>query len=256
MINKRQLKRQTTEQAIPPGMVDTTKAPPPTKPPRFRAADEKSIGMRIKTARENLDLTQEQLAKRLTKESSGKPYIRSTVAQWERNDSVPPIEMFHDIAKELNTTPQFLAFGLTMEPKVVPPNPDELGYALMPEARVLGEDKFEEVSQWGLPTQWLRTELGVTAPDRLFIYKVEVDSAGFSYGDRVIIDRASNRASPPGKFLHWDGVGPVISNIVVVPAHGAAKKPIAKVTGIDGTYETDIDRLHIIGRAKGVWSKA
>jgi transcriptional regulator with XRE-family HTH domain len=241
-------------------MVDPTKPlPVPNKDNKFRSPNEDSIGMRIKISRENVNLTQLDLAKRLThKRVKGKDkhYTRSTVAQWERNDSIPPVDLFEYMAKELNTTAEFLAFGVTMEPKVVLPKPDELGYVLVPEVTFRSEDATDEVAKWGLPVHWLRTEMGVVSLDKLVIYKVEADSAGFSFGDRIIIDRGSVRPTPSGKFLHWDGVGPVVSAIMVIPAHGTAKKPIAKVTGVDGTYETDIDKLHIIGRVKGLWAKA
>jgi transcriptional regulator with XRE-family HTH domain len=257
MINKPyQMKRKTPKQAIPPGMRDPKAPPPKPVETRMRSADEDSVGMRIKTARENLELTQDDLAKRLINNRNNKNYTRSTVAQWERNDSVPPLEVFDELAKELNTTSRFLAFGDRAQPQVVAPDPDELGYALVPEVRVGGEDTFNEVVKWGLPTQWLRSEIGAPDPSKVLIYHVEVDSAGFGYGDRVLVDRAANRPSPPGKFLHWDGVGPVISNITVIPAHSGAKKAMAKVTTNEGTYETEVDRLKIIGRVKGVWAKA
>lgn len=230
------------------------------KPSRTKI--ELSLGERLKEAREAQGITQDALAKNLTRilevegseEDRRKTRGRSSIAQWETGRAFPEFTTISAIARAVNKSPEYLAFGITGAPKVVAPDPEELGYVLAPEIKVTGQDKYKEMQKWGLPLDWLRSELGVTSYKDIVIYKVEVNGDPFEYGDRVIIDRNNFRPSPPGHFLYWDGVGPNIAKMVVVP--GAGKKHIVKVRGPGGDFEIDVDKLAIIGRVKGVWKKA
>lgn len=211
---------------------------------------EKEIGARIKRLRENLQLTQLEVTKALD-------YSRAAAAQWERGESLPPIVKLNDLAEVLKTTPEFIAFGHHHEPVTVMPEPEEMGFALVPEVTITdSSDAAHEVSKWGLPYSWLRGEMQVDRFTDLCIYKVMVDdpSGKFKYGDRVLIDRGSFRPSPPGNFLYWDGVGAQIAWINVIPA--GSGKLMAKVQTTSGTYDVDAAKLKIIGRVKGVWAKA
>lgn len=232
---------------------------------RPRAKIELAFGKRLKEARAGRNLTQDALAKQLTHilevegtvadDNKKKVRGRSSIAQWETGRAFPEFTTIRAIARAVNKSPEYLAFGITGEPKVVAPDPEELGYVLAPEIKIINEHKHEEVQKWGLPLDWLRGELGVTSSYKdIAIYKVEVNGDPFEYGDRVIIDRNNFKPSPPGHFLYWDGVGANIAKMRVVPSAG--KKHIAKISAPDGDFEVDVDKLSIIGRVKGVWKKA
>jgi transcriptional regulator with XRE-family HTH domain len=219
--------------------------------PLTKAQQRETVGFRIARLRGNRELTQDQLAKKLD-------VSRSSIAQWERNESTPSLTTLRQLAAVMQTAPEYLAFGVDMEPKVVMPAPETMGFAVAHEVQ-FGEspDELIETGKWGLPIGWLKTELGVTSYDGLIVFRVEVDSAGFSFGDRVIVDRSQKRASPPGTFLYWDGIGPAIGQIMVIPGGTSGKKgPVAKINGASGSYEVDINSLKIIGRVRGVWKKA
>lgn len=188
-----------------------------------RKFKEETFATRLKKAREAQELTQDELGRLIN-------LSRASVAQWERGNNDPRLENIPEIAKALKVRPEYLAFGVTSEPVEVMPSPEALGYVMVPEITIGNTlDEFEKVQVWGIPTNWLRTELHCTDFDKLMIYKVEVDTDSVQFGDRVIIDRSQTRASPPGQFLYWDGVGPMIANIMIIPGAGV-KKPQARVT--------------------------
>jgi transcriptional regulator with XRE-family HTH domain len=222
-----------------------------------------SLGERLRKAREAAGITQEVLAKQVTHlleldgvtdEERAKKRGRSSIAQWETGRAFPEFTTISAIARAVKKTPEYLAYGITNEPKTVMPEPEVMGFVLAPEIQILDERKHKEVQKWGLPLDWLRGELGVTSYKDLAIYKVEVNGDPFEYGDRVIIDRNNFRPSPPGYFLYWDGVGANIAKMRVVPSAG--KKHIVKVSSSNGDFEVDVDKLSILGRVKGVWKKA
>lgn len=220
---------------------------------------EKSIGDRIREARESQGITQNTLAKNLTRilQHDGivdRKRSRSSITQWETGRALPEFITIPAIAKAVNRSPEFIAFGITDEPKVVPPDPEVLGYVLAPEIVVTDAEEFEEKQKWGLPLEWLRGELGITSFRDVAIFKVEVNGEPFEYGDRVVIDRSNLKPSPPGHFLYWDGFGANIAKMYVVL--GDKKKPVVNVHGPTGTYESEVGKLSIIGRVKGVWKKA
>lgn len=211
-----------------------------------------TIGYRIREARKSKGFTQEQVAKIAGLQ-------RSSVAQWERNDSTPPIPTVAEVAKYLEVQPEYIAYGRTDDPVVVAPDPDVLGFALVSEVR-FGTDptKKIDVQKWGLPAQWLRAEIGITEWGSILVYKVEVAFTDlYLSGDRVIVDTAESarRPSPPGMFLYWDGVGPAIGHVAIIP-QPVAKKLTARVKTPYGEFESDPDKLLIIGRIKGTMAKS
>jgi transcriptional regulator with XRE-family HTH domain len=207
-----------------------------------------SIGGRIKEKRVDLGLTQAELARQINRS-------RSNVAQYERNDSVPPMAVAHDMAKALKA-PVTYFFDGTLGPMSMP-SPDELGYALVEETSYATPDHRQKVAQWGLPTNWLRNEIGVSDLSAAVIVKVEADLGKYEYGDRVVIDSSASarRVSPPGTFLYWDGIAASLAEITVRPEPNGGKL-VAKVNTAHGAFETDPSKLVVLGRVKGVWKQA
>jgi transcriptional regulator with XRE-family HTH domain len=233
----------------------TTHYEEPAEAPRRGSPREKlklkpdTPGLRLARLRDAAKLTQQQVADRCDRG-------RSAIAQWERDDSQPDYDMCETLAEILDTTPQYIAFGVTAEPKVVMPDADTMGFAIVNE--IIFGDKPTDVSdgaKWAVPVQWLKAEMQVVKPDALAMYKVEAQSGPYEYGDRAIVDRAQTRISPPGHFLLWDGVGPMVAHVSAVPG-GAGRKTMARVSGVTGDYEIDAEKLHIIGKVKGVFKKA
>jgi transcriptional regulator with XRE-family HTH domain len=219
--------------------------------PRKGSLEKETLGFRIKQARLNANLTQLGLSKLVGDVG------RSAIAQWERNDSTPSLPTINKVAKILNVKPESLTHGFDYAPVEVAPSPEKLGYVLVPE--VTYGDKPEvknEQQKWGLPYNWLKTEIGVSNPDAMIVYKVEVSFSGspFEMGDRLLVDTGQTRPSPAGTFLYWSGFGPEIGEFYVIPQIGS-KKALCKVKTPHGEMETEVDKILILGRVKGKMNK-
>ena len=218
-------------------------------------ADIKStVGARIRAARDEKDMSQADLARLLG-------MSRAAIAQWESDTTSPSIATTAEVARILGKLPQWLAYGVSGEPQVVYKSPEEEGYVRIREV-VFGDkiDAIQEIASWGVPSEWLKQELHCFDTTGLMIYAIEASNMEpqFEFGDRILVDATVKRPSPAGVFLHWDGVGPAVNQITVIPGAGS-KKPGARVSSADGKtegYEVPVDSLKIIGRVKGFWRKA
>lgn len=202
-----------------------------------------SVGARIREAREKSEMTQQDIAQIMG-------LSRAAVAQWESDTTSPSIHKVGEIAKLLSTSPQWLAFGVSLEPKVVYQSP--AGSVNVPEV-MFGDKPTEQnkVRDWQIPADYLKSELHAMSTDGLVIWRVENDSMApsYEYGDKVIIDTNAKKPSPSGVFLLWDGIGPSLANVSITPGNG---KPVARVSGSGNAYEVPADKLQVIGRVRGV----
>jgi len=206
-----------------------------------------SVGQRIREARERAQLTQQDLAKHLARS-------RACVSQWEGDVTSPTIATLEELAGLLpkEVTPEWLAYGVSDAPVIVKEAPE--GTVTLKEV-TFGDKMTEqtEVGSWSIPESYLKNDLHVLATSGLLVWRAESDvmAPTYEYGDRIIIDTNSKRVSPPGVFLIWDGVGPTLARISVTQT-GDAKTTLARVSSTEGeSYETSVDKLQIIGRARG-----
>jgi len=205
-----------------------------------------TVGERLRETREAKQMTQGDVAKLLG-------LSRAAVTQWETDTTSPSVHKLAEIAKLLETTPQWLAYGVGKEPEVI--YKPAAGSVSLKEI-VFGEkvDERSEVRDWNIPTDYLKSELRAQDSGSLFIWRVEGSNMEplYEYGDKVIVDAGAKRPSPSGVFLIWDGVGPSLHNVNVVPISG---KPVARVSSTDGKtdqYEVPADKLQVIGRVRGL----
>lgn len=207
---------------------------------------------RLREARTAVGLTQKQLGLMVGRG-------RSAGTQWESGRAIPAVGTISDIVKAINsvssvedtkTSAEWLAFGVKPATPVIVLPPDLVSAPEVVFGSAMTDRKTAR--SWGLPRDWLQYELGISGD--VLIYKVEVDSAGYEYGDRVIVDIGTTKLQPAGTFLHWVGDGPVVSRISVIPSDN--RKLVAKVEGTMGTVEVSVDGLKIIGRIRGLWRKA
>lgn len=77
----------------------------PPKPNRATALGV-AVGRRIRSRREEVGLTQEQLGARLSD-----PRTKGMVSQWEKGITTPSLEQLREIARELHTDQQWVAYG-------------------------------------------------------------------------------------------------------------------------------------------------
>lgn len=212
-----------------------------------------AAGRRFRECRDEAELTQQEIAKIFG-------ISRSAVAQWELGETSMSVyvvtraaTLFTETGK-LKVTPEWLAFGIDGHPTVITKLPD--GTSELKEVS-FGETMDEQLpaGSWSVPVGYLKGDLHVLSTEGLIIWRTESDSMAptYEYGDRLIIDTNAKRASPPGAFLIWDGIGPTLAHITVIQATEAGQYArVSSSLGVDGDrYEVAVEKLKIIGRVKG-----
>ena len=117
-------------------------------------------------------------------------------------------------------------------------------------AYVVSEDQTR--AMWSMPLDYLRFELRVP---RMAVRLVEVigDSMHptLQSGDRIMVNTADRRPSPPGIFALWDGLGVVVKRVEHIPNTDPLVYRIGSDNPHHATYERTEGEVHIIGRV--VW---
>lgn len=115
-------------------------------------------------------------------------------------------------------------------------------------------------AQWEIPETYLRGELRVQ-PAKAWIVEIMGDSGynpdspnapgSLFPGDRVIIDTADRRPSPPGLFAVFDGNGLVVKMVEIVHGSDPVCFRLASRNPGYSVYEVTAEEAHIIGRVRG-----
>jgi hypothetical protein len=108
-------------------------------------------------------------------------------------------------------------------------------------------------AEWGLPENYLRSELRI-APAQARIVEVQGDSMEptLRSGERVMVDLADTRPSPPGIFALWDGYGVVVKRIEHILNSDPPRLRISSDNAHHREYELTAEEVRIIGRI--VWA--
>lgn len=205
---------------------------------------------RLAQAREAVGLNQTELGREIGA-------AQSTVATWERGKNEPDLKTIARIAKVVRRPPEWLAFNVNQELT------DAL--ALISEIDVRapsGSLGLLEVSSEGQEEMTLRRygfpraefkELFGTTPDGIVIVEVIGDSMFPTLvpGQRVFVDTTDRRASPPGIFVLWDGLGMVLKRVEFVDHSDPPRVRIISDNPSYKTYERDLEEAQIQGRVIG-----
>ncbi len=205
-------------------------------------ADKATVGARIREARGEKSLTQQDVGKYLG-------ITRAAVAQWESNVTSPSIATVTDVAKFLGTRPEWLAYGINTKTLTVEV-PKE-GLMAVPEI-AFGEkpEQTIQVQEWDLPAGYVKGDL--RAADA-FIWTVETSMmTDYEHGDRVIVDRSVTKPSPAGVFLLWNGLGVELAFVSVQPIDGRLTARVSYDGGRTTAYEADPQKMRLLGRVRGV----
>lgn len=209
----------------------------------------KTVGDRLREARESREMSQQQVANHLG-------LSRAAITQWETDTTSPSLHKIIEAAKFLQVKPEWLAFGVSMEAKVEYRDPEDMGFVVVTEY-AFGErvDQKHSVGSYAFPKEYLG-EINCTSPNATILWRVDGTNMENLYeaGDRVIID-TSQRRPASGIFLIWDGFGPALHDIAVRPVDGKMSALVSSRDGRTQSYETDPSKLAIIGRVRGVLKK-
>ena len=119
-----------------------------------------------------------------------------------------------------------------------------------------------EKQTWAFPEAWLRSELDA-APADIKIITIRGDSGqsdpakpnDINPGDKVLVNIADRRPSPPGLFVVFDGLGLVAKRLEYI---AKSKPPMVRMSSnnpIYNTIETPLNDVEIQGRIVAKWQR-
>lgn len=232
-----------------------------------------SLPDRLKLARKNAGLTQQEVADALHQD-------QSTVAHWERGGKTKPspdkVEAF---ARLTGVDAEWVLYGrgkgpaATLGPKRKRPHVDEVasngeptlfstslreidvsasagGGAIVEAERTAGE--------WRFPTDWLRHELrGKADKNGLYVITIEGDSmrGTLDDGDKVLVDVHRTAPSPPGVFILHDGLALVAKRLEFIEGSEPQRVRILSDNQHYRPYERSVEEVKIIGRVVARWQR-
>jgi len=108
------------------------------------------------------------------------------------------------------------------------------------------------IAERAVPRTWLPRLQG--RAEECVVVEVVGDSMvpEFHAGDRVLIDTANRRPTPPGYFALWDGIGTVIKQVEHIPHSDPPTLLIRSRNPEYQTYEREAAEVQIAGRVIGL----
>ena len=105
---------------------------------------------------------------------------------------------------------------------------------------------------WSLPEDYLRSELRVdTKAARVIEVQGDSMEPTLRAGDRVMINMADKRPTPPGVFALWDGFGVVVKRIEHIPNSNPPTIKVKSDNTLHDEYQRTSEEVNIIGRV--IW---
>ncbi|HLJ21411.1 MAG TPA: S24 family peptidase [Stellaceae bacterium] len=118
----------------------------------------------------------------------------------------------------------------------------------------LTDESVRAVAAWQMPSEIVRGYTTAPAAE-LRIITVLGDSMEPTLlpGQRVLVDTADRRPSPPGVFVVWDGLGLVVKRVQLLPHTDPPRVKITSDNQNYEPYERTLDEAYIQGRVIGQW---
>jgi phage repressor protein C with HTH and peptisase S24 domain len=118
----------------------------------------------------------------------------------------------------------------------------------------LTDETARAVAAWQIPNEIVRGYTTAPAAE-LRIITVLGDSMepALLPGQRVLVDTADRRPSPPGVFVVWDGLGLVVKRVQLLPHTDPPRVKITSDNQNYEPYERTLDEAYIQGRVIGQW---
>lgn len=122
------------------------------------------------------------------------------------------------------------------------------------------DDERSVKARWGIPEEFLKERLGLD-PEHVWIIEMLGDSmydpsnpgicGSLRPGDKLFINTADRRPTPPGSFAVWDGTGVAIRMVEAVYRSEPAKLRMTCRNPNYSPYEALAEETTIIGRVVG-----
>lgn len=146
-----------------------------------------SVGERIAHARKLAGLTQKALAEAIEKS-------RPTIVQYEADKISPPLSMIQELARVLQTTPEYLAFGIDLARE------SEINMLEVSIGALAPDGEFTSTESAMLPAHLIIEKFGTVGAPQIIQLDQEARSFGLSKGDLVLVDRSAKLTPGDGKY--------------------------------------------------------
>jgi hypothetical protein len=157
--------------------------------------DPMTIGERMTAQRLKLGMTQEQVASKVifvpksgSRRGDEIVLSRNAYCMYETHGVAPDLQKIEEIAKALEVSPGWLAFGIAEDTKV----PE---YAYDPSKK-----NFVPEDGWVLNQKWLKAQFNV-APENVGLFMMSDYSENFTAGDVAIIEKGAEPNAVGGSFI-------------------------------------------------------
>lgn len=115
---------------------------------------------------------------------------------------------------------------------------------------------------WAFPEHWLRAELDAS-PSDIKIITIRGDSGqsdppkptDINPGDKVLVNIADRRPSPPGLFVIYDGLGLVAKRLEFIPKSAPPRLRVSSNNPVYEPRESPIKDVDIQGRIVAKWQR-
>ncbi len=214
---------------------------------------------RLRQFRDAAELSREELA-RLVKTH------HNTIQKLENDERQLTIEWMEKLARPLGRDPaDFIRMDI--------PNQKQAGagerHAFVAEVHVeasAGGGALVESSAdsrtWAFPEHWLRAELDA-APADIKIITIRGDSGqsdppkptDVNPGDKVLVNIADKRPSPPGLFVVFDGLGLIAKRIEYIARSNPPRLRISSNNPVYPPAESPMKDVDIQGRIVAKWQR-
>lgn len=213
-----------------------------------------TLGERLENIRKDKGLNQSDISRHMG-------VSRSAVALWCQGATSPSIERTKELARFLEVSPEWLAFGTKGKERKIyiekPSSEDAFGDVINeihPQAK---DDRETIAHRWALPANLTQIEMR-TKPSDVDVFEImdETLAPVLRRGDRTFVDRTRRTPSPDGMFGLWNGIAVEFKNVHFIP-HSEPRMVLLSAGAPDGeeSEKVELDSLEIIGRVVGVWKK-
>lgn len=214
----------TTEERPPPGPNGEKKVNP-------FAIDKQEVGSRIRTLRNAKQMTQVELSRLVGK-------ARPTIAQWEEGKASPDLGYLNALAFYLDSTPQFIAFGVSKSAS------DAFRVPVMDYSDYIGKP----VGEMSIDVDFHRS-LHLSHSARLRAYRLPRANMleGYGKGSVILIDESDKTMTGTGEAVLIHHKVPAIAYANLLPG-----RDNAYVVHIGGQRFNIDGGLPVIGRVVAV----
>lgn len=217
--------------------------------PRQEPEIAKRVGERIRECREKADKTQEYLAKSMN-------ISRSAIAQWESGTTSPSLTSLQDLARLLQTTPEYLAFDIRDGVRTVYRSPEREGmHTINVVAYGDGPDDISIKGEFALDEDYAKdvSLSGSTSTLKAMDVTVRGLVPDIDRGDRVLFDDSVTKPAQPGVYVYFNGLSVSIAEMRAVLGDGG--KPSVQITEAGSTATVGLDQIKVLGRVVAHWGR-